>query len=293
MVQNHYYQHSGQFALGSVILGTIAAAAMGSVLAAAYAAVVLYIPFAGVISFILSIGFGVLLGLTIAAALRWAKVRHEGILFLSSATAASSALYVSWAVWTWLLLRQSDVEAHVLALVQKPDVVWGLLGEINAVGAWSMSGFTPTGAVLWVLWGLEALLILVPAVLLPLGVLSVPFCERCDIWCEPSEDVARLSACEPSQLKSHMDAKELDVLLELGNPAEHDDTWIRVDLHDCPSCGNLHTMTLKSISVTVVDDGEHQQKELEVVNHLLLNTEEAHQIRALARSLQPEPVEVG
>lgn len=120
MVQNHYYQHSGQFALGSVILGTIAAAAMGSVLAAAYAAVVLYIPFAGVISFILSIGFGVLLGLTIAAALRWAKVRHEGILFLSSATAASSALYVSWAVWTWLLLRQSDVEAHVLALVQKP-----------------------------------------------------------------------------------------------------------------------------------------------------------------------------
>lgn len=90
-----------------------------------------------------------------------------------------------------------------------------------------------------------------------------------------------------------MDAKELDVLLELGNPAEHDDTWICVDLHDCPSCGNLHTMTLKSISVTVDDDGEHQQKELEVVNHLLLNTEEAHQIRALARSLQPEPVEVG
>ncbi len=52
-------------------------------------------------------------------------------------------------------------------------------------------------------------------------------------------------------------------------------------------------MTLKSISVTVVDDGEHQQKELEVVNHLSLNTAEAHQIRALARALQPEPVEVG
>ena len=294
MVQNLYYRHSGQFALGRVILGTIAAAATGSLLAVAYAASVLYIPFAGVVSFILSIGFGVLLGLTTTAALRWAKVRHEGIAFLSSATAASSAFYVSWAVWTWLLLRQADVESHLSALVQEPGVVWGLLGEVNAVGAWSMGGFTPTGAVLWVLWGFEALLILVPAVLLPLGVLAVPFCERCNLWCEPTEDVARLAACEPSQLKSHMDAEELNVLavlFELGTSAEDDDTWIRVDLHDCPSCGNLHTMTLKSISVPEAAAGEHHQTELEVANHLLLSTEQAQRIRVLARTFQPEPVE--
>jgi len=292
MVQNHYYRHSGQFALASALLGTIAAAAVGSLLAAAYAALVLYIPFAGVITFVLAIGFGLLLGLTIAAALRWAKVRHEGIAFLSASTVALSAFYVSWAVWTWLLLRRADVEAELMALVPQPDVLWELLGEINAVGAWSMSSFTPTGAVLWVLWGAEALLILVPAVLLPLGVLAIPFCERCERWCEPSEDVARLAACEPSQLKSLADAKELDALARLGSPGPDDDTWIRVDLHDCPACGDLHTLSLKLITSATGDDGQPQQKEMEVVNHLLLTTNEAHRIR----TLQPEPatpIEVG
>lgn len=285
MVQNHYYRHSGQFALGNVLIGTVVATVMGSGLAAVYAALVLYIPFAGVITFVLSIGFGVLLGLGIAATLRWAKVRHEGVAFFASAAAAASSFYVSWAVWTYLLLRQSEVEAHLTALAMEPRVLWSVLGEINAVGAWSLSSFTPTGAVLWVLWGAEALLILAPAVLVPLGVLAVPFCERCDVWCEPTEDVARLAATgldEPGELKSRMDAKDLTALERLGTPGADDERWIRVDLHDCPSCGNLHTMTLKAITVSVDSDGETQHKEIEVVNHLLLSTDEAHRIRALA-----------
>lgn len=285
MVHNLYYRHSGQFSLGSVALGTLAATAIGSALAAAYAALVLYIPLAGVITFILSIGFGVLLGLVTAGALRWAKVRHEGIAFLSSATVALSSFYVSWAVWTWLLLRQSKVEAHLSALAAQPEILWGVVGDINAMGAWSMSGATPTGAVLWVLWGVEALLILVPAVLVPLGVLAVPFCDRCDAWCDASEGVARLTVSEADELKSLMEAKRIDALERLGAAGERDTDWIRVDLHDCPSCDNLHTLTLKSVSVSVADDGDRQQKEVALVDHLLLTTEESHRIRALS----PEP----
>jgi hypothetical protein len=147
-----------------------------------------------------------------------------------------------------------------------------------------VGSLTPTGAVLWVLWGAEALLILAPAVLVPLGVLAVPFCERCDVWCEPTEDVARLAASSlssPDELKARMDSKDLDALERLGDPAAHDDAWIRVDLHDCPSCGNLHTMTLKHVTVGLDGNGETQHKELEVVNHLLLSTDEVHRIRAL------------
>ena len=253
-------------------------------LAAVYAALVHYIPFAGLITFVLSIGFGVLLGLAIAAALRWAKVRHEGVAFFSSAVAAGSSFYVSWAVWTYLLLAPIRSGSAPHRDRDAAGVLWGVLGEINAVGAWSMSGFTPTGAVLWVLWGAEALLILAPAVLVPFGVLAVPFCERCDVWCEPTEDCRRGSRrLEPAELKSHMDAKDLSALWSgWGRPAAHDDSWIRVDLHDCPSCGNLHTMTLKSITVSVDSDGETQHKEIEVVSHLLLTTDEVHRIRALA-----------
>lgn len=297
MVQTNLYRHSGQFVLGSTILATVAAAAGGSVLAAAYAAVILYIPFAGVITFVLSIGFGILLGITTSVGLRWAKVRHEGIAFLSSAIAALSAFYVSWVTWTWLVLRESEVAGEVAALLPEPRLVWGLVGEINAVGAWSLGGLTPTGPVLWVLWGAEALLILVPAVLLPLGVLSVPFCERCDVWCDATEDVVRFADCDAGELKRRVETKEpgfLEWLERLGAPGSRDDAWIRADLHDCPSCGNLHTLSLKAVSVSAGDDGERRESELEVVNQLLLTTEEVHRLRASAPADGPHsPPETG
>lgn len=290
MVQSHYYRHSGQFVLGNTLVATVAAAAGGSVLAAAYAALTLYIPFAGVITFILSIGFGILLGITTSAGLRWAKVRHEGIAFLSSALVALSALYVGWVTWTWLVLRESAATERLVTLVQQPELVWGLVSEINAMGAWSVGGFTPTGAVLWVLWGAEAFLILAPAALVPLGVLSVPFCERCDVWCEPSEDVARFPDCDASELKRRAEAEPpdfLEWLRDLGAPRAAADAWVRADLHDCPSCGNLHTLTLKAVRVSPGDDGESLESEREIVNQLLLSTEDAHRIRALAAASKP------
>ena len=53
---------------------SLAAAACGSVVAAAYAALVLYIPYAGVVTFFLAIGFGLLLGFIIAFAVAGAAL---------------------------------------------------------------------------------------------------------------------------------------------------------------------------------------------------------------------------
>ena len=220
MVQNHYYRHSGQFTLGSVLIGTIAATAIGAVLAAVYAALVLYIPFAGLITFVLSIGFGVLLGLAIAATLRWAKVRHEGVAFFSVGRRRRGAsFYVSWAVWTYASAPpvRSGSAPHRASRCSR-TCYGGVLGEINTVGAWSVSGFTPTGAALWVLWGAEALLILAPAVLVPHrgsrgAVLRA--LRRCGASRPRTSPGSR--PWSPSELKSHMDAKDLGALERLGD----------------------------------------------------------------------------
>jgi len=148
------------------------------------------------------------------------------------------------------------------------------------MGAWSVAGLTPTGAVLWVLWGAEALLILAPAALVPLGVLSVPFCERCDLWCEPSQDVARFTDCDATELKRRAETEGpdfLDWLKALGAPS----------LHDCLSCGNLHTLTLKAVRIWPGDDRENMESEREIVNQLVLSTEEAHRLRSLAAASIP------
>lgn len=281
MRESLYYDHSGEFSVGPLILGTFAAIVVGAVLSAIYAALILYIPFAGWITFILAIGYGVLLGLVIGRGLKWAKVRHDGIAFLSSLVAASTSFYVSWATWTALVLAGSTDGTDLLAVVSRPAAVWAILHEINAVGAWSLSGFTPTGAALWVLWGLEAVLILAPGVLVPLGVLAVPFCESCERWCEPETDVARLASCEPAELKEGLESRRVDALRELGAPAARDATWIRADLHDCPSCRDLHTLTLTSVRVSVGDDGEQTEQETQAVSQFLVTTPEAETIRGI------------
>jgi hypothetical protein len=52
---------------------------------------------------------------------------------------------------------------------------------------WEIGGATPTGGALYAIWGIEALIILVPAILIALSA-DTPFCEPCNVAgsCLPS-----------------------------------------------------------------------------------------------------------
>lgn len=287
MEETKYYRHSGSVSGGGLVLGTIAASIGVAIAAAIYAAAVLYIPLAGVITFVLAAGFGSVAGFIVGHALQFGKLRNDKIAFLVASVLALEALYVSWASWTTLLLWRSDVEASFLPLLESPALLWSVVRELNGVGAWSVGGFSPTGGLLWALWGLEALIILGLATLVPLGILTLPFCERCERWSKLDEDIARFadtdsdSDSDSDSLKSSVEGGAVEFLSSLGKPSVKDTTWLRADLHRCPSCDDLHTLTLSRVTVTN-DKGERKENAQSILQHLLLPKTAAAALRELA-----------
>jgi hypothetical protein len=275
-----YYRHSGAFSASGLILGTLGAFFGVAIVAVLYAVVIYYIPFAGTITFLIAAGFGALAGFVAGICLQWGKLRNDAIAFLVSGLLAIEALYLSWAVWVSLLLRGAELELNLWTLLQNPRVLWSLVSEINQVGAWSMRGFTPTGGFLWLLWGLEALLVLGLATLVSAGTMTLPFCERCERWSTVDEDVARFNDPVSDSLKQDVEAGGVDFLRSLGKPSVKDTTWLRADLHRCSSCESLHALSLSRVQVTE-RKGERRENATNVLQHFLVSKSAAATLREL------------
>jgi hypothetical protein len=274
--------------LVGLILGMVA----GGVLAAAYAYLELYIPLAGVITFILTAGFGGLMGGAVGFLMKKQKVRSTSVTLLATLLVSLVAFYVSWGVWLYAALRRAEVDANLPAVLLQPDVMWVLILEINQAGAWSITSWTPTGAILWGFWGLEAVVIFALALLLAKSVIEGdPFCEHCETWCEETKDVLRVPLADPNELQQNMELRNFSYLEKLGGAKADAAAWMAMNIHSCPSCRNTHTLSMTSVTVTVDKKGKESREEKEVMDKLVLSSSEAENLRALGQKLKP-PLDV-
>ncbi len=287
-----YYKHSGKYPAGGALVGLILGLVAGVVLAAAYAYLELYIPLAGVITFILTAGFGGLMGGAVGFLMKKQKVRSTSVTLLATLLISLVAFYVSWGVWLYAALRRADVEADVFGVLLQPDAMWLLIQEINEAGAWTVSSWTPTGAMLWGFWGLEALIIFALALLLAKSVIEGdPFCEHCETWCEETKDVIRAPLAEPNELQQRLELRDFSYLEKLGGAKSDAAAWMALNIHSCPTCRNTHTLSMKSVTVTLDKKGKESREEKEVMDKLVLSSSEAENLRALGQKLHP-PLDV-
>jgi hypothetical protein len=284
-----YYRHSGRFSVPGAVLGLAGGAATGAILALVYAYALAYIPIVGYVTFILSLGFGGIVGFVTGRLLRSAHVRNTAVTLTISAVVALVAFYVSWVSWIAAVAGRADADLPIAEILFRPDLVWELVKGINEVGAWSLKSWTPTGTVLWVLWTLEAGLIVVPIfVMTSVLVGSLPYCESCGKWCEESEGVLHVAYAEPAELRQRLETGDVGYLAALGRAEPGARTWIRIDLHRCPtaSCARTNTLTAQVVSVTVNDKGEQSMKANAVVDKMLVERPTVEQIQEIAQRVQ-------
>jgi len=180
------------------------------------------------------------------------------------------------------------VDANVLAVLLQPDAMWLLIKELNQTGAWSIRSWTPTGAILWGFWGLEALIIFALSLLLAKSVIEGdPFCEHCETWCEENKDVVRAPLADPDEMKQRMELRDFSYLEKLGGAKSDAAAWMALNIHSCSTCRNTHTLSMKSVTVTVDKKGKESRQEKEVMDKLLLSSSEAENLRALGQKLHP------
>lgn len=285
-----HYRSSGAFsplAFPTVLLVGLPAAML---LATIYAYAILYIPIAGYVTFILSVGFGLLCGVAFGYAMRLGKVRNRTLGIALPLLLGLLAFYAHWAIWVYAFLQRADVDASLVGLFFQPSVLWEIVASINKTGAWELFHSTPTGIVLWLLWTAEALLIVVPCVFGAFAMISAPFCERCGKWCDEEEGVQTLRTTDDNTVKAHAEAKDFAALRALGTADADELHFLRLDIHRCASCDHTNTLSVQRISISKDDKGKESRSTDALVTHLLLTRAELAKLRALS-SIEPQALE--
>src|SRR5258708_35020721 len=108
-----------------------------------------------------------------------------------------------------------------------------------------------------------------------------PLCEYCNTWCKSKEKVCTVTATmEPAEFKQRMEMKDFSMLenLEEGLKGE---SRFQLDLHSCPSCKMLNTLSVQYFKVPIVKGKKAEEKNSKLMDKLLLAPGEAEKIAAV------------
>ena len=270
------------------MFAAIVAALVGAaVLAIIYGVAVVYLPKIGYVKLVLIfgclmvVGFAFAVGGLTGALLKWARVRSPAMIALVGLLAAAAALYVSWVTWETLVMARFGYEVVPHKLLARPDGVWSVARMINDTGTIVYGNEeTPIrGPFLWVLWAVEAALVLGIASQVPVRMLRhLSFCEPCDRWCDKHQGVLSVNYGDEAALKSRLERKDFAAFRELGAADMDAAHRFRVDLDDCHRCGQTHLLSVFRIDVTY-KQGNRQEKAVRVLDRLRLTGAEAQVVR--------------
>ncbi len=278
MASARYYRHSGHFSplavAQAVGLGLLVAVPMAFV----YSYILVYLPIIGVITFLLTAGFAGTVGLAAGYGMHARKLRNDAAAVATALPVALFALWASWVTWVYAILDRADADVGLVDLAANPGGLWSIINVINEKGAWSFKGTTPTGALLWGMWGLEAVIIVGVVVLVAHSMVSSPFCEACDRWCEEHKGFAVLGPTRKETLKARLEQGDYTVLREMRET--NATTYTRLDLHQCAKCQVTTALTATSITVTL-KKGKEEKNETVMVKHLLLSPSDLSAVKTI------------
>ena len=277
------YKHSGRFSFFGLIVAAAVGFGAAVVMAYLYGWGIIHIPEVK-LAVAATIAFGCLVGAAAGYGLVWGKVRNGALAAGFSGGASILALYLSWAVWVAKTLGSQQVaEINWLDLAAQPSALWSLICKINQYGTWSLSSGTSTnGGILWIIWFLEAVIVIVGGVLVGRGVVeSHPFCEACEAWCRSRAKILLAAPPSTPQLKMELQANNFSTLEKLG-PANMGANHLIIEMDSCERCRQFQTMNLTQATLERTKKGKVSVHHQTLLRHLLLGVGHADVIRRVS-----------
>lgn len=238
---NLSYKPSNKFSLLSFIYLVLACATLILGLAWLYAYAVWYCPLI-YINFFITLGFGAVMGLVVHfLVIGLGKVRFPLLAAIIGFVAGIWGWYVHWAIWIDLAYNAEDGEgilvSHVnytqlLDLVRNPVELFQIAALINEDGLWSIFKITFSGFALWIVWLVEATIILVLPSIAARMKAEKPYNEQKGKWASEIKlpYFEYIQETEANALKSG-DLTSLAVLRE-GDEKTHHAIITLFDMHD-------------------------------------------------------------
>jgi hypothetical protein len=278
------YKHSGEITLLGVLGSAAAGLAAGFGLALIYAWGIIQISEEHAAG-LATLAFGALIGAAVWGVARLGKVRNAQIVGIIAACAATVSLYCSWAFWVENVYRIfGEGELNALMLMQRPHELWEAIKLINQEGTWGTTAGHPTkGTELWILWACEAIAVVGAAALTAVtGIQSQPFCETCQVWCSATEKLVLSPVSNIPQTKRQIAQRDFSFLQKLG-AGNKKYVHLKAELHSCPNCRELNTLTLQQSAVPL---RRYRSPYVTLADKLLISRAEADSFRKTAAGLK-------
>ncbi len=282
-----YYRHSGVCPplgfLGGLTGGVVASA----LVALLYVAIAHYNRFV-YLGLLLTFLAGALSAFAGMRGLKLGRVRNDAATHFTAAVCGLTTLYVAWILWVAILLHRPGIGLVPLVEVTKhPSILWETILWINERGTWSTRhGTEPVvGAMLWCVWGLEALCLAGIGVLASMTTKEA-FCEACQVWCVKDDNIGFMAIGDADETRKRVKDADLRYLTGLGRPKEGDVAWLTVTLTSCPGCKGLHTLSVvasRQNSMRSLPVGDLFKNPM-LLNGLIIDAAEAELVRLAARS---------
>jgi hypothetical protein len=260
-----YYTPSGIYPPQGPVLMLLFGGGTAVVLGFIYGYATNYNPFI-YFNFIMSIIYATGVGMAVNYGAVSGKVRSPALSLLCGVIAGCFAIYVDWVVWTHVFLSRAGQDGIWLI---DPKRLWLGIKILNENGVWSLGNSTPTGAFLYVVWAIEALVIIYfAATVSKKGASERAFCEECGIWTAPNINEHKVGPVDNrDQFVKDLEAGDLDILAKLGTPDASGYTEISMNM--CPHCSKEGYLSAQSVDVTVAKGKTKEEKKSLISNVII------------------------
>lgn len=244
-----FYRQSGKFSplapLIVLIGGLIGAAISGAI----YAYALAWIPFI-YLNIILVVGYGIAMGAITVLLVKIGKVRNTPLVFAAGFVIGSIAEYIGWVFW---ILAMSEQEVLLVDPLSLMDAVLTLGKE----GVWSFKDMTPKGAVLYLMWGIEALwVVLCPAFMAFMIAGDDVFCESAGQWADDEIIADRLiPITNEDEFKLALNQGNFQPLLRLQKLPHGAFHYTRLKLYSCENDPTFFVLTVLDVHDSTDKEG--------------------------------------
>lgn len=260
MQTNNVFKHSGRFSVGGLFSTLLKGAAVGALLGGLYGVIAYYSPFF-LINMCVLIGIAVAMGMMLQDFVRSGHIRSNAIAALVGALSGGVLLSVHWVVWLRL-----TVEFWVLDFA----TILNAIQVVSLLGPWSIFEWTPSSTALYVIWSVEALLIIVmPTVIARNAVRDTPYCEQTGKWADVEYTQKKFAICDIGGVKEQLLQNPSAVVSLLKKPSKEDSEFLKFGLGKVEG-SSLRTVTISKI-VAKTKDGKVEEDSKTVLNNLMVD----------------------
>ena len=278
-----YYQPSNKTPLGGLLLLLLGGTAVAAALALVYIYAIWYIPFI-YLNVLVCLAFGFALGTALAYLVKAGKLRNPRVVAGLALLVGAAAIYLEWCVYLTLLFNaettgtgaNADTSTSFSAstfgtALTNPGLLWEAVRQLNETGSWSLKGTTPSGIFLWIIWLLEAGIIVGLTYLLAPAQARHPFSETTNTWAteEVMPQLLRYVS-DPPALRQSLESGHFEGLMPASNSDEAAN-FARLTLHRADDDDNCQYLSLENIVVSFDKKGKRQESTTTLVPHLALS----------------------